>query len=130
MRRSMPLAPTLSEMRPSWGTRCSAMFMSAMTLRRVVTAAAMVFGPVDTSWSTPSIRYRMRRSLSVGSMWMSDARSFSAWRMSRFTYRTIGAVSVTVWMSSTPFSWPPPSMPSDASMAMSAASPLLKARLM
>ena len=56
MRRSMPWLPTLSEMRPSWGIRCSAMFMSAMTLSRVVTAAAMARGAVETSWSTPSIR--------------------------------------------------------------------------
>ena len=56
IRRSMPLAPTLSEIRPSWGIRCSATFMSAMTFKRVVTAAAMARGAVETSWSTPSIR--------------------------------------------------------------------------
>src|SRR5665213_3301054 len=72
----------------------------------------------------------MRRSVSVGSMWTSEARSFRAWRMRRFTYRTMGAASVIVWMSSTPLSGWVLSMPSDASMAMSLASPLLKARLM
>ena len=61
------------------------MFMSAITFNRVITAGAMVRGAVDTSWSTPSIRYRIRRSFSVGSMWMSEARSFNACRMRRFT---------------------------------------------
>ena len=32
-----------------------------------------------TSCSTPSMRNRMRRSCSVGSTWMSDARSSTAW---------------------------------------------------
>ena len=67
----------------------------------------------------------------MGSTWMSEARSFSACRMSRLTYRTIGASSVTAWMSSTLLVGAVPSKPSDASMAMSAASlPLLNARPM
>ena len=94
-RRSTGLPPTFSEMRPSWGMRRSAMLMSAMTLRRLITPAWMVRGERMTSWSTPSMRNRMRRSCSVGSTWMSDARSATAWVMSRLTNLTIGASSTT-----------------------------------
>ena len=46
-----------------------------------------------TSRSTPSIRYRMRRSRSMGSMWMSEARSVMAWVIRRFTILTMGPSS-------------------------------------
>ena len=54
------------------------MLMSAMTFRRLITPAWMLRGERITSWSTPSMRNRMRRSCSVGSTWMSDARSLTA----------------------------------------------------
>ena len=49
MRKSTERLPSVSEIRPSWGTRCSAMFMSAMTFRRVTTAAAIARGAEDMS---------------------------------------------------------------------------------
>ena len=41
------------------------------------------------------MRNRIRRSCSVGSTWMSDARSWTAWVISRLTNLTIGASSTT-----------------------------------
>ena len=41
------------------------------------------------------MRNRMRRSCSAGSTWMSDARSCTAWRITRLTNLTIGASSTT-----------------------------------
>ena len=69
------------------------MLMSAMTFRRLITPAWMLRGERITSCSTPSMRNRMRRSFSVGSTWMSDARSLTAWVTSRLTNLTIGASS-------------------------------------
>ena len=69
------------------------MSISAMTLSRDTTPAAIERGWRMRSWSTPSMRNRMRRSCSVGSTWMSDARSCTAWRITRFTNLTIGASS-------------------------------------
>ena len=92
-RRSTGLPATLREMRPSWGMRRSAMLMSAMTLSRLITPPWMERGECMTSWSTPSTRKRIRRSCSVGSTWMSDARSATAWAMRRLTNLTMGASS-------------------------------------
>ena len=94
-RRSMLRPLTFIVMRPSCGMRRSAMLMSAMTFRRVITPAWMLRGERITSCSTPSMRNRMRRSVSVGSTWMSDARSLTAWFTSRLTNLTIGASSTT-----------------------------------
>ena len=94
-RRSMARPETRIEMRPSCGTRRSAMLMSAMTLRRLMTPFWMLRGERMTSCSTPSMRNRMRRSCSVGSTWMSDARSCVACVMSMLTNLTIGASSTT-----------------------------------
>ena len=69
------------------------MSISAMTFSRDTTPAVMERGWRMRSCSTPSMRKRMRRSCSVGSTWMSDARSCTAWRMTRFTNLTIGASS-------------------------------------
>ena len=80
-------------MRPSCGTRFSAMFMSAMTLRRLISPPWMFFGECMTSCSTPSTRNRTRTSLSVGSMCTSEARSPTAWVMIAWTSLTIGASS-------------------------------------
>ena len=94
-RRSMALPSTVSPMRPSWGMRRSAMSISAMTLRRDTTPGMIERGWRMRSCNTPSMRKRMRRSTSVGSTWMSEARSCTAWRITRFTNLTIGASSVT-----------------------------------
>ena len=55
-RRSMGLPCTASEMRPSCGTRRSAMSTSAMIFRREITPDWMALGERMTSWSTPSMR--------------------------------------------------------------------------
>ena len=66
-----------------------------MIFSREIRPDWMFFGERMTSCSTPSIRYRTRTSRSAGSMWMSDARSCTAWVMSRLTSLTIGASSTT-----------------------------------
>ena len=60
-----PCVATLS--RPSCGTRRSAMFMSAMIFRRLITPDWIDFGECITSCSTPSIRNRTRNECSSGS---------------------------------------------------------------
>ena len=94
-RRSTVPPPDGTDRRPSCGIRRSAMSMSAMILSRLVTPAVMVRGERMTSCSTPSMRNRTRRSFSVGSMWMSEARSEIACEISRLTNFTIGASSTT-----------------------------------
>ena len=54
----------------------------------------------STSCSAPSIRYRTRTRSSCGSMWMSEARSRSAWVMISCTTWTTGASSLTCALSS------------------------------
>src|SRR5450756_2227753 len=94
-RRSIFRPWWVTDMRPSCGFRRSAMSISLRIFTREITPAWICFGDRWTSLSTPSIRYRTRRSVSVGSMWMSDARSWIAWLMRRLTKRTIGASSST-----------------------------------
>ena len=91
-RRSIFLPLALTDSRPSCGMRRSAMLMSAMIFSRLMTPDWMRLGERMTSCSTPSMRYRTRRSCSVGSMWMSEARSWIAWVISRLTNLTIGRV--------------------------------------
>ena len=81
-RRSIFLPLALTDSRPSCGMRRSAMLMSAMIFRRLITPDWIVFGERMISCSTPSMRYRTRRSRSVGSRWMSEARSWIAWVIS------------------------------------------------
>ena len=71
------------------------MLMSAMIFSRLITPAWMLFGERMTSCSTPSMRNRTRRSCSVGSTWMSEARSWTACVISRLTNLTIGASSTS-----------------------------------
>ena len=59
-RRSMVRFTTLILMRPSWGSRRSAMSSSAMILRREMMAALNLKGGAIISWSTPSMRKRTR----------------------------------------------------------------------
>ena len=74
-RTSIPRPSTSVANWPSWALRRSTMFMSARILTRLTRAPAMVMGRVSTSCRVPSIRNRTRSSPSVGSRWMSDARS-------------------------------------------------------
>ena len=53
----------------------------------------MFFGERITSCSTPSTRNRIRTSVSVGSMWMSEARSSTALVSTMCTSLTMGASS-------------------------------------
>ena len=55
-RKSTTLFFIFSLMRPSWGTRRSAMFRSARIFTRDVMAAFIFMGGFMTSWSAPSIR--------------------------------------------------------------------------
>ncbi len=81
-------------MRPSCGTRFSAMFSSAMTFSREIRPPWMFLGAGGIgSCNTPSTRKRMRTFFSAGSMCTSDARSPTAWVMIAFTSLTIGASS-------------------------------------
>ena len=67
------LLPILSLMRPSCGSRRSAMSSDAMILRREVIALRSLSGGRISSWRMPSMRNRTRRLFSYGSTWMSDA---------------------------------------------------------
>ena len=79
---------------PSCGRRRSTMFMSAMILMRLTSAGPIEPGRSSTSCSAPSMRKRTRTRSSCGSMWMSEARSRSAWVMISCTTWTTGASSV------------------------------------
>ena len=66
-RKSTGWPPMVSSIRPSCGTRRSAMSSLAMTLMRVVMAKARCRGGGTISYSTPSALMRMRNSSSNGS---------------------------------------------------------------
>ena len=55
-RRSILRPWWFTDIRPSWGTRRSAMFMSDMILSREMTPFAMFLGERWASCSTPSMR--------------------------------------------------------------------------
>ncbi len=55
--------------------------MPEITLKRETSASARFFGSTMRSASSPSTRNRSTRSCFLGSMWMSEARSFNAMRM-------------------------------------------------
>ncbi len=84
-----------------------------MIFRRLTMPAWALRGCVVISCNTPSTRYRTRTESSVGSMWMSDARSCTAPLITVFTNRTIGASSTisrntdSSPESSSPTSWSP-----------------------
>ena len=101
--------------RPSCGSRRSAMFSSAISLIRDVTAACSRRGGASRSYRIPSIRYRTRRLSSLGSMWMSEASEFTASSIRRFTSRTTGASNAMSrsWLtSSSPSASSPAPIPS------------------
>ena len=94
-------------MRPSWGSRFSAMSSFAMIFRRDVIASRNFIGGAITSYSMPSMRNRTRNSFSYGSMWMSLAPFWMADISIRFTSRMIGASppwrsseATSIWSSS------------------------------
>ncbi len=116
VRRSMGRPETRRLTLPSWGTRRSAMLSSDMILIRLTTALAIERGVVMTSWRTPSILNRTRRSRSPGSMWMSEARSLTARVMIVFMSLTTGASSAALSRNAPPSS---SSWPSAASSARS-----------
>src|SRR5437764_8588133 len=80
-------------MRPSWGSRRSAMSRFDMILIRDVMAASSRFGGDSISWSTPSMRNRMRKTFSYGSQWMSLAPFWIASTSTMLTSFTTGASS-------------------------------------
>ena len=94
-RRSISRFWNFTESRPSWGSRRSAMSRFDMILTRERMAGSICFGGFIMSWSTPSIRYRTRKTFSYGSRWMSEARFRMASAMIRLTKRIVGASSAS-----------------------------------
>ena len=68
-----PFAFNLNLMRPSWGSRFSAMSSFAITFRREVMVSRYFSGGSMTPYREPSIRNRIRYSFSYGSKWTSLA---------------------------------------------------------
>jgi hypothetical protein len=64
------------------------------------------------SRSAPSTRNRTTTSFSPGSMWISEARSLTAWNISELTQRMIGASSLRSRMSTSSSPCPNSSSPS------------------
>ncbi len=108
MRASTVMPSTTSFARPSCGRRRSAMSRPDTILIRLTAAAVAFFGTVMTSRSSPSTRYRMRRSPACGSTWTSLARARTASARTTSTSRTIGAASTACALTSasTSASWP------------------------
>ena len=92
-RTSSVLPPRVSGIRPSCGTRFSAMSSRAMTLMRD-TSSGVIRGFSDrVSRSTPSTRMRTVSAVSNGSRWMSDAPDRTASAMMPLIRRITGASS-------------------------------------
>ena len=100
-RVSMACFSTVSDTRPSCGTRFSAMSRSAMIFTREITPAIMRRGIWVVSRRMPSTRKRTRISRPSGSKWMSEAPSSTAWPMIEFTSLMTGASSADSRMSLT-----------------------------
>ena len=92
-RTSTARPATRSEMRPSWGRRFSAMSRRDMTLIRDTISGATARLVCSTSRSTPSTRNRITSRFSNGSMWMSEAFSFTDCVRSALMSRMTGASS-------------------------------------
>ncbi len=101
MRMSTALPSTVSETRPSCGSRFSAMSRSPMIFTRETVPGTMRRGIVVRSWSTPSTRKRTRISRPWDSKWTSEAPSWIAWAMIELTSFTTGASSAVSRMSVT-----------------------------
>ena len=92
-RTSSVLPPSASGMRPSCGTRFSAMSSRAITLIRD-TSSGVIRGFSDrVSRSTPSMRIRTVSAVSNGSRWMSEAPARTASAMMPLISRITGASS-------------------------------------
>ena len=59
-RKSIALLPNFSFIRPSWGTRFSAMSMRLMTLMREASLSLIAIGGCVISRNSPSMRKRTR----------------------------------------------------------------------
>ncbi len=92
-RKSIGLPSIVTLMRPSCGSRFSAMSSLLRILKREITPSCTRLGSFWTTWSTPSIRKRTVTSLSMGSTWMSLAPCLMARPRIEFTRRMIGASS-------------------------------------
>ncbi len=92
-RRSTYLPSTVRPIRPSWGSRFSAMSRSAMIFTRETSPAVSGRGTVVVSVTTPSTRKRTRMSAPRGSKWTSDAPRRTASAMIEWTSLTTGASS-------------------------------------
>ena len=77
-RTSTARPATRSEIRPSCGRRFSAISRRAMTLIRDTSNGASTLCGSSTSRNTPSQRNRTTSRFSKGSMWISEAFSFTA----------------------------------------------------
>ena len=82
-------------MRPSCGTRRSAMSRRAMTFRRAAILPVSCTGGCATSFNTPSMRRRTRNIFSYGSKCTSEAPRRIASSSTLLTKRTIGASSTS-----------------------------------
>ena len=95
-RRSMDFFPIFTWMRPSCGSRFSAMLMEpVMILIRLMMALCNFLGGLVISCSTPSMRNRTRNRFSSGSRWISLARILWASSRSIETILMIGASPVS-----------------------------------
>ena len=92
-RRSTWRPSTARPMRPSCGTRRSAMSRLAMIFTRETSPATCWRGTVVESYTTPSMRKRTRMSLARGSKWMSEAPRRTASAITEWTSLTTGASS-------------------------------------
>ena len=93
------VAHTQADMRPSCGMRFSAMSRSAMILRRLISAVLDVLRGVHDLVQHAVDAEPHAHVLLLGSMWMSEARSSTAWVMIELTSLTIGASSRAASMS-------------------------------
>src|SRR3989475_786707 len=89
---SMSRPASFTRMRPSCGSRFSAMFSPPMIFTREMMEFWNRLGGRITSCSTPSTRKRTQMSFSCGSMWMSLARSLAARKRGGLTRRMLGEV--------------------------------------
>ena len=99
-RKSIVLPPTFAWIRPSCGTRLSAISISDIIFKRLITAPCNFFGGPFCSWQTPSIRYLTRKRSARGSKWISDASILNASTINVFTNLIIGASASTASSSS------------------------------
>ena len=78
IRKSIVLLFTITENWPSCGIRCSSIFRRDIILIRLTSAGSIDFGNSIVFRNTPSMRHRITRDFSSGSMWISLALDFAA----------------------------------------------------